>query len=289
VARATAVVATVAVAADTVAVLDMEVAEVGTLVAAAARGLQMAAGTEVEVAEETGAQAAAAATAVVDMVLRRGATAAEEVTTEVMEVPPMDLVVAAAMVAVVEREVGLQVPRATAAVAATGQQEQVVLVTAQVVMGQGQVGTATLPIPKAQAMVELLLDTELRLPVVLERRMAQLRLERRTEVQVHMEEEVRMASPRGTRLVLLTVAQARVRPRTEEEPHRPLMVLLAQVLPVAALVLIATAMGLTEHHDLGINPILTRKCCLVHLLEMCRAFVQHTYIHACGVYAGFCC
>jgi hypothetical protein len=47
-------------------------------------------------------------------------------------------------------------------------------------MGQGQVGTATLPIPKAQAMVELLLDTELRLPVVLERRMAQLRLERRT-------------------------------------------------------------------------------------------------------------
>ena len=35
-------------------------------------------------------------------------------------------------VAVVEREVGLQVPRATAAVAATGQQEQVVLVTAQV-------------------------------------------------------------------------------------------------------------------------------------------------------------
>jgi hypothetical protein len=33
-----------------------------------------------------------------------------------------------------------------------------------------------------------------------------------------------MASPRGTRLVLLTVAQARVRPRTEEEPHRPLMV-----------------------------------------------------------------
>jgi hypothetical protein len=39
----------------------------------------MAAGTEVEVAEETGAQAAAAATAVVDMVLRRGATAAAEV------------------------------------------------------------------------------------------------------------------------------------------------------------------------------------------------------------------